>query len=143
MLKPLCLGTRKSAILTLCLGLILIDACFEPGGGGTTHVPPKVIVKGSPTPLTLEVTAVNVHGLMSKRITRITCHYRQKGASSFTALPMAVTDVDERTLIARVSLPPFSNVEGDSVEYYFDFYSEGKYDQRGSPSQPEAIVPIQ
>ncbi len=125
---------RLSALLVL---FPTLASCIEAGGGGCVHHPPPVIKRGSPTSLQLELSAVNPHGSMSRRMTSITCHYRLAGEPTFQSLPMTSTDIDSRHLVASCTLPPFPADAQGPVEYYFDFYFDGPhYNQRGSPTNP-------
>ena len=129
---------KSSGRVALLFVAFAFASCIEAGGGGAVHHPPSAIKRGVPTPLELELSAVNPHGSISHRMTSITCHYRLSGSSSFTSLSMTPADVDSRHLIARCSLPPFpANTQG-SVEYYFDFYFDGRenYNRYNSPEDP-------
>jgi hypothetical protein len=121
---------------------LLVASCMEAGGGGAVHLPPPAIKRDAFTPLELELSAVNPHGSMSRRMTSIRCHYRLSGSTEFISLPMTASDVDSRHLIARCNLPPFPADAQGSVEYYFDFQFDGPhYNQYNSPESP-IRVPI-
>ena len=128
-------SARKASLL---IAAFAFASCIEAGGGGAVHHSPSSIKRGVPTPLELELSAVNPHGSMSRRMTSITCHYRLSGSSAFTSVPMTPADVDSRHLIARCSLPPFPPDAHGSVEYYFDFYFDGRenYNRYNSPEDP-------
>lgn len=135
---------KSVARLFVLLALIpALTSCLEAGGGGAVHNPPSSIKRGSATSIELELSAVNPHGSMSRRMTSITCHYRLSGSPTFQSIPMTSSDVDSRHLIARCTLPSFSAVAQSPVEYYFDFYFDGPhYNQHHSPADP-IRVPLQ
>jgi hypothetical protein len=113
------------------------------GGGGTAHVPPKQIIAGQPTPLTLEVSVWGAGwGKMTSRYRNVTCHYRLLAEQEYHNLPM----MPEKEFTSK---PPF-NKEGSFqctlpalpktakvVEYYFDFTFD-KFRQ----ARPPVTVPI-
>ncbi|MCP5559086.1 MAG: hypothetical protein H7A55_15175 [Verrucomicrobiaceae bacterium] len=116
---------------------LLFASCMEAGGGGAVHHPPPVIKRGASTPLELELSAVNSHGSMSRRMTLITCHYRLADSTNFISMPMTPSDVDARHLVARCSLPPFPGHAQGFVDYYFDFQFDGPhFNQYHSPEDP-------
>ena len=121
----------------LCLlAAFALVSCMEAGGGGSVHRPPSAIKRGVPTPLELELSAVNPHGSMSRRMTSITCYYRLSGSSAFATISMTPADVDARHLVARCALPAFPADAQGVVEYYFGFGFDGSHNQRTSPADP-------
>jgi hypothetical protein len=128
---------KPSVMSFLCLlAAFALVSCMEAGGGGSVHHPPSAIKRGTPTPLELELSAVNPHGSMSRRMASITCHFRLSGAAAFATLAMTPADVDTRHLVARCTLPPFPADAQGAVEYYFAFNFDGSHNLRNSPEDP-------
>ena len=117
----------------LCLAL---GACLKPGGGGSLHVPPASIPRGTPFALELELTSVHESPPIDRQMTRITCHYRLAGGRWFTPLAMAPTGVIDRKLVARAVLPAFPREAAGPVEYYFDYHFDGVHNSHNSASDP-------
>ena len=136
-------GTLKRRLF-IAFSLFSLGFTGCAGGGGTAHVPPKRIVAGQPTQLTLEVNVWGAGlGKMTSRYRNVTCHYRLLGEKDYHDLPM--TPGKEFT-----SKPP-SNMQGTfqcilptfpktakAVEYYFDFNFD-KFQQ----SRPPVTIPIE
>jgi hypothetical protein len=114
------------------------------GGGGTAHVPPKHIIAGQPTPLTLEVSVWGAGwGKMTSRYRNVTCHYRLLGEQGYHNLPMmpekefTSKPPSNREGTFRCTLPVFPKT-AKAVEYYFDFTFD-KFQQ----ARPPVTIPIE
>jgi len=129
----------------LILGFSLFSLGFTgcAGGGGTAHVPPKQIIAGQTTLLTLEVNVWGAGwGKMTSRYRNVTCHYRLVGEPDYRNLPMVPgkeftsKPPSNREGTFLCTLPAFPKT-AKAVEYYFDFTFD-KLQQ----SRPPVTVPI-
>jgi hypothetical protein len=97
---------------------------------------------GQPTTLPLELSLWQAeYGSPDKRYTKVVCHYRVQGNASYTAAPMKAVRVEPKSLFVECQLPAISQGQGTAVEYYFDFYFDGVYNQAGTPTKPY-VVPL-
>jgi hypothetical protein len=128
------LATSISTILAFAAPMLA--GCMEAGGGGSVHNPPETVQSGVPIPIELELSAVNAHGSMNRRITAITCHYRPPGSPTFTDIPMIPKDIDSRHLVARCTIPPIMPAPSGVLVYCFTFDFDGHRNQHNTPENP-------
>lgn len=117
---------KKTVIALICL---FFTSCA--GGGGTTHIPPKSIRIGQPTPLVMELSNWGAgSGKLFKRYIDIQCHYRVSGNDKFTTIPM-VPKVETATLLTvECAIPSLAAKPGEKLEYYIDMKFDGVYNKR-------------
>jgi hypothetical protein len=110
--------------------IFLISGCNFAGGGGSIHTPPEYIESGKTTRLELELSVWGAGSTnVTKRYTKVTCHFKITGKDKFTDLPMTVSETMKSKAIYECLLPAFSIKDGNSVEYYFDMYLDGHYNK--------------
>jgi hypothetical protein len=119
-------------------GCSLIGALlFAPGGGGSQHNPPIAIAPGEKTRLELTVSVWGRgSGDIEDRYEPVFCHYRLRGQPEFKSQKMRPVDVQDKRMTLECILPPFEAGAGEAVEYYFDFYFDGHYNQRSVEAVP-------
>lgn len=117
---------KKIVVAFICL---FFASCA--GGGGTTHIPPKSIRIGQPTPLVMELSSWGAgSGKLSKRYTDIQCHYRVGGNDKFTTVPMVPKMETPTLLTVECTIPPLVAKPGEKLEYYIDMKFDGVYNKR-------------
>jgi hypothetical protein len=125
------MATCSRLILILVLTGLLTSGCYEPGGGGSVHVPPESVAYGQPMPLRLELSVWGAGaGKMTERYTEIRCHYKAEKGTAFTALEGKVESEAKDRLFVVFELPAFSAADGAYIEYYFGEKLDGHYNKR-------------
>jgi hypothetical protein len=78
--------------------LMTIEGCGVAGGGGTVHLPPKNVLAGQPTTLTMTFSVWGSgSGDLSKRYTNVTCQYRID-CGEFKTVSASVNSSDSKTM---------------------------------------------
>jgi hypothetical protein len=124
-------------IVTVLVGILSINKSLRclAGGGGSTHVPP-IAEFGKPTELELELSRWSapecMTGQTSAHYTEVKCHYRSKGDSDFTSVPMEIAGEETRRAFYKCYIPAIANGSSPvkEIEYFFDFKFDGIYNRR-------------
>ncbi|MFH1024219.1 MAG: hypothetical protein V1809_12635 [Planctomycetota bacterium] len=131
---------EKVFLSVICLAMITGCSLWEDGGGGTTHLPPKVIYAGQPTTLELRTSVWGYERTtIENRFAEMHCHYRLSGEAKYIEAPFVFLRKEKGEGVYTCTLPPFTKV-GGKVEYYIDMKFDGVYSQRGT--EAETSIPI-
>lgn len=110
---------------------------MRPGGGGSTHIPPRSIIAGLPTTLSVELSVWGAgSGPISSRYKDVMCYYKYTGSDKFFAVQMQPSTTlfqrltELKRLVYECTLPVFSLDQGDVIEYYFDMKFDGHYNRK-------------
>src|SRR5262245_10322298 len=98
------------------------------------HDPPRVIQRGTPTRLTLLISAADTGRPLKERVTDPTCFYRLPEGTQTVGYGMNLEERPDGTLLATYDLPPIPSEVQGSVEYHFRFNLDGRSFWHGSPS---------
>lgn len=121
---------NKVASLIFPLGLLLCSGCYQPGGGGTTHIPPKKIESNQATELSLTFTVWGAgSGRLDHRYTDVFCFYRVNGCE-FIRLAGSVVGSDDQDMVMKFVIPALDLKAGDVVEYRFEMLFDGQKNVR-------------
>lgn len=117
--------------LSLLFVLVLITGCYQPGGGGTVHLPPESFSSNQPTELKITFSVWGAgSGRLDRRYTDVTCLYRINESGDFHRLTGTVVSANEKDMEMKFTIPPLDIKEGERVDYQFEMLFDGHRNTR-------------
>ena len=117
--------------LMLLVLAMSVGCSSNAGGGGTTHVGPKVSEIGVPIELKLSfVSTGESKGVLSERFTNILCHFQLHKSNLFHQVPAQVKYDSTKSMEVVFLIPTSDYKVGDTIEYDFSFNFDGRSNKR-------------
>lgn len=126
----------NNSFVFVLISLIFLLGCGpDIGGGGSVHIPPEIIRVGEPTVIKLELSVWGQgYGKISKRYTKVQCHYKNDMNNDFKTIDMVLTQENSKTALFICTLPPFRT--SGQLEYYFTMLLDGHENRRDEKPIP-------
>jgi hypothetical protein len=105
--------------------------CFQPGGGGTVHIPPDGILSNQPTQLKITFSVWGAgSGRLDHRYTDVICLYRINESGDYHRISGVVIKADDKHMEMKFTIPPLDLKRGDTVDYQFEMLFDGHANSR-------------
>jgi hypothetical protein len=110
----------------MILGILVTLLTGCPGGGGTVHIPPPIIVSDSFTELKVTFSVWGAgSGKLNKRYTNVVCIYHIVGVNEEHRITGKVVSADDKHMEMVFILPPLNLNTEDAVTYHFEMLFDG------------------